>query len=157
MTQARKPPLIQGSIGPEGHWFTTQGKQLTLTNPIGKALAEKTPRQKRTTASPVNSHYSLIEELRLRTTTRVDHLGYTAPPSDRSPVMPIPWLRPAVLGSGTRRWTIPTKTPGGHQSSMAALATQKCNGKRYHHAKLIARSVRRAIRRRLTVNLPSVV
>src|SRR5258706_3331596 len=157
MTQARKPPLIQGAIGPEGHWFTTKGKQLTLTNPVGTALAGKTPRQKRTAASLVNSHYSLIGELRLRATTRVDHPGYAAPPSDRSLVTPIPWLRPAVLGSGTRRWTIPTKTPRGHQSSVAAFATQKCNGRRYHHAKLIARSVRRAIRQRLTVDLPNVV
>src|SRR5258708_16052185 len=107
MTQARKPPLIQGSIGPEGHWFTTQGKQLTLTNPIGTALAGKTPRQKRTTASIVNGHNSLMMELRLHATTRVDHPGYAASPSDRSPVTPIPWLRPAVWGSGTRRWTIP--------------------------------------------------
>src|SRR5258706_10998089 len=89
-TQTRRPPLIQGSIGPEGHWFTTQGKQLAMTNPIGTALAGKTPRQKRTTASPVNSHYSLIEELRRRATTRVDHPGYAASPSDRSPVAPIP-------------------------------------------------------------------
>src|SRR5258706_10931947 len=157
MTQARKPPLIQGSIGPEGHWFTTQGKQLTLTNPVGTALAGKTPRQKRTTASSVNSHYSLIDERRLRATTHVDQSGYTAPPSDRSPVTPIPRLRPAVLGSGTRRWTIPTKTPGGHQSSVAAFATQKCSGKRYRNAKHIARSVRRASRRRLTVDLPTAV
>src|SRR5258706_2446600 len=157
MTQARKPPLIQGAIGPEGHWFTTKGKQLTLTNPIGKALAGKTPRQRRTKASPVNSHYSHIDELRLCATTRVDHSGYAAPPSDRSLVTPIPWLRPAVLGSGTRRWTIPTKTPRGHQSSVAAFATQKCNGRRRRNAKLIAQGVRRASRRRLTVDLPSAV
>src|SRR5258706_2203842 len=79
-TQARRPPLIQGSIGPEGHWFTTQGKQLALTNPIGTDRPGKTPRQKRTTASTINSHYSLMVELRLRATTRVDHPGYATHP-----------------------------------------------------------------------------
>src|SRR5258706_1046905 len=35
MTQARRPPPIRGSIGPEDHWFTTQRKQVALTNSIG--------------------------------------------------------------------------------------------------------------------------
>ena len=32
-----------------------------MTNPIGTGLAGKTPRQKRTTALPVNGHYSLMD------------------------------------------------------------------------------------------------
>ncbi len=41
-------------------------------------LAGKTPCQKRTTASTVNGHNSLIVELRLHVTTCVDHSGITA-------------------------------------------------------------------------------
>src|SRR5258706_14115723 len=88
-TQARRPPLIQGSIGPEGHWFTTQGKQLALTNPIGTALAGKAPRQKHTTASPVNSHNTLIDERRWGAKNRVHHPGYAAPPSAANLTWPI--------------------------------------------------------------------
>src|SRR5258706_8688686 len=48
--------------------------------PYWDRLAGKTPCQRRTTASTVNGHDSLIVELRLRTTTRVDHSGYAARP-----------------------------------------------------------------------------
>src|SRR5258706_16251920 len=80
MTQARRPPPIRGSIGPEGHWFTTQRKQRYLDQLYWDRLAGKTPRQKRTTVSIVNGHYSLMMELRLRATTRVDHPEYAAHP-----------------------------------------------------------------------------
>src|SRR5258706_9183011 len=79
-TQARRPPPIRGSIGPEDHWFTTQRKQVNLDQLYWDRLAGKTPRQKHTTASTVNGHYSLVVELRLRATTRVDHPGYAASP-----------------------------------------------------------------------------
>src|SRR5258706_11162409 len=52
----------------------------SLDQPYGDRLAGKTPRQKRTTASNINGHYSLMKELRLRATTRVDHPGYATCP-----------------------------------------------------------------------------
>src|SRR5258706_5628253 len=48
----------------------------SLDQPYWDRPAGKTPRQKRTTASIVNGHYSLMMELRLRPTTCVDHPGY---------------------------------------------------------------------------------
>ena len=52
----------------------------SLDQPYWDRLAGKTPRQKRTTVSTVNGHDSLIVELRLRATTRVDHSGYAVCP-----------------------------------------------------------------------------
>ena len=52
----------------------------SLDQPYWDRLARKTPCQKRTTASIVNGHDSLMMELRLRATTCVDHPGYAARP-----------------------------------------------------------------------------
>src|SRR5258707_542789 len=57
-----------------------QRKQEYLDQLYWDRLAGKTPRQKRTTASIVNGHYSLMMELRLRATTCVDHPKYAACP-----------------------------------------------------------------------------
>src|SRR5258706_10789034 len=111
MTQARRPPPIRGSIGPEGHWFTTQRKQEYLDQLYWDRLAGKTPRQKRTTASIVNGHYSLMMELRLRTTTRVDHPEYTASPQIRV-------QHPLYSDSG---WQCGTPAPAGGQYPLKPL------------------------------------
>src|SRR5258706_9649795 len=55
----------------------------SLDQPYWDRLAGKTPRQKRTTASIVNSHDSLMMDPRLCTTTHVDHPGYAARPQIR--------------------------------------------------------------------------
>src|SRR5258706_2100257 len=68
MTQARRPLV---------HYAE---KTDSLDQPYWDRLAGKTPRQKRTTVSTVNSHDSLIVEPRLRATTHVDHPGYAARP-----------------------------------------------------------------------------
>src|SRR5258706_11515461 len=60
-----------------------QRKQGNLDQLYWDRLAGETPCQKRMTASTVNSHYSLMVELRLRMTTRVDHPGYAASPQIR--------------------------------------------------------------------------
>src|SRR5258706_4987573 len=52
----------------------------SLDQPYWDRPARKTPRQKRTTASIVNSHYSLMMELRLLATTCVDHPRYATCP-----------------------------------------------------------------------------
>ncbi len=82
-------------------------------------LAGKTPHQKCTTASTINGHYSLMEELRLRATTCVDHPGNAASPQIgvQHPLYSDSGRQ--VWDSGTCRWTIPTKTPGGHKPSIA--------------------------------------
>src|SRR5258706_2359913 len=57
-----------------------QRKQVDLDQLYWDRLAGKTPCQKHTTGSSVNSHYRLMVELRLHATTRVDHPGYAASP-----------------------------------------------------------------------------
>src|SRR5258706_10124443 len=52
----------------------------SLDQPYWDRPAGKTPRQKRTTASIVNGHYSLMMEPRLHATMRVDHPGYATRP-----------------------------------------------------------------------------
>src|SRR5258706_15109020 len=68
MTQARRPLV---------HYAE---KTDSLDQPYWDRLAGKTPCQKRTTASIVNGHYSLMMELRLRTTTHVDQSRYAVRP-----------------------------------------------------------------------------
>ncbi len=74
-------------------------------------LAGKTPRQKHTTASTFNSCYSLMVELRLRATTRVDHTRYAASPQ-------IGVQRPLYSDSGQQ---CGTPAPAGGQYPLKPL------------------------------------
>jgi len=114
--KAAPHPGINRARGPLVHYAEKTGNFDQL---YWDRLAGKTPCQKRTTASTVNGHYSLMVELRLRVTTRVDHSGSAASPQIGVQLPLYSDSGRLVWDSGTRRWTIPTKTPGGHQPSIA--------------------------------------
>src|SRR5258706_357588 len=116
-----------------------QRKQENLDQLYWDKLAGKTPDQKGTTASIVNGHYSLMMELRLRATMHVDHPEYAASPQIgvQHPLYSDSGWQCGVLAPAGGQY--PLKPPGdtrGHQSSVASVTC---------HAKLVARSVRRAI------------
>jgi len=75
--KAAPHPGINRTRRPLVHYAEKTG---SLDQPYWDRLAGKTPCQKRTTASTVNGHDSLMVELRLRATTHVDHPGYAAHP-----------------------------------------------------------------------------
>src|SRR5258706_8492493 len=110
MTQARRPPRIRGSIGPEDHWFTTQRKQVALTNSIGTdwpvRLLTRSARQR-----PPSTAITASVELRLHATTRVDHPGIAASPQ-------IGVQRPLYSDSGRQ---CGTPAPAGGQYPLKPL------------------------------------
>src|SRR5258706_1214083 len=75
--KAAPHPGINRVRGPLVHYTEKTG---SLDQLYWDKLAGKTPRQKRTTVSTVNGHYSLMMELRLRVAMRVDHTGIAASP-----------------------------------------------------------------------------
>ncbi len=75
--KAAPHPGINQARGPLVHYAEKTG---SLDQLYWDRLARKTPHQKRTTASTVNGHYSLMVEPRLRATTHVDHSGIAASP-----------------------------------------------------------------------------
>ena len=78
--KATPHPGINQARGPLVHYAEKTGNFDQL---YWDELAGKTPRQKCTTESTVNGHYSLMVELKLRATMRVDHPGNAARPQIR--------------------------------------------------------------------------
>ncbi len=106
--KAAPHPGINRAQGPLVHYTEKTG---SLDQLYWDRLAGKTPRQKHTTASTVNGHYSLMVELILRATTRVDHSGTAASPQ-------IGVQHPLYSDSG---WQCGTLAPAGGQYPLKPL------------------------------------
>jgi len=106
--KAAPHPGINRARGPLVHYAEKTG---SLDQLYWDRLAGKTPCQKRTTASTVNSHYSLMVELRLCATTCVDHPGTAASPQ-------IGVQCPLYSDSG---WQCGTQAPAGGQYPLKPL------------------------------------
>ncbi len=98
--KAAPHPGINQARGPLVHYAEKTGNFDQL---YWDELAGKTPRQKCTTESTVNGHYSLMVELKLRATMRVDHPGNAARPQIRVQL-------PLYSDSG---WQCGTPAPSG--------------------------------------------